>query len=194
MFAATPLVRRLSTALPASAIALALLGTATPAIAQLNSNIANVTLNAVLAEQLTVSVTGGSTVNFALSPGGDADGDVPVSITTSWTLGLLRTSVSLYGYFDTPTAALTDGSENILAASVLGRMTSGIPITYLPFVETNLIGPAAGSLLLFTEVVALLNLNDSRSDNLDLRIALAAQPQLPAGSYTGTLHLRAQAL
>lgn len=180
--------------LTAAAIVLALFGTAPSAMAQLNSNISNVTLNAVLAEGLTVSVTGGSTVNFALTPGGSADGDVPVSVTTSWTLGILRTSVSLYGYFDTPTAALTDGTSNILAASVQGRMTSGLPVTYLPFVQTNLVGPAASSLLMFTQVVALINLNSSRSDNLDLRIALAAQPQLPAGTYTGTLHLRAQAL
>src|SRR5207249_3943941 len=70
--------------------------------AQLNSNIANVTLNATLAEQLTVAVTSGTTVNFSLAASSAANGDVPAAITTSWTLGVLRTSVTLYGYFDTP--------------------------------------------------------------------------------------------
>lgn len=165
------------------------------ASAQLNSNIANVNLNGTLSEGLTVTVTGGSTVNFALAAAGISTGDVPAAITTSWNLGALRTSVSLYGYFDTPSAALTDGSgNNIASLNVLGRMTTGVPVTYLPFAQTNLLGPAAGSLLLFTQVVALANLNSSRSDNLDLEIVLTSLPQLPAGNYTGVLRLRAQAL
>jgi len=176
-------------------LTIALLGAPGIARAQLNSNIANVSLNAVLAEQLTVSVTSGSTVNFSLSPTGISTGDVPASISTTWTLGALRTSVSLYGYFDTPASALSDGSgHNISSAQVLGRMTTGVPVTYAPFTQTNTLGPATGSLHLFTQVVALSNLNSNRNDNLDLEISLASTPQLPAATYTGTLRLRAQAL
>jgi hypothetical protein len=165
------------------------------ALAQVNSNIANVNLNATLGESLTLTVNSGSTVNFALAAGGVADGDVPVSITTDWTLGALRTSVLLYGYFDSPLSALDDGAGNdILSANVMGRMSTGIPVVYLPFIETTLVGPPGGSLLLFTEIVALLNLTGTRTDNLDLRINLASLPVIPAGNYTGILRLRAQAL
>jgi hypothetical protein len=38
------------------------------------------------------------------------------------------------------------------------------------------------------------NQTASRTDNLVLEIDLSSQPQLPAGAYTGTLNLQAQAL
>lgn len=159
------------------------------------SGTASVNLNAILAQSLTISITSGSTVNFTLVNGAIASGSNPVVVSTSWNLSsLLVGAVSLYGYFSTPSQALGDGTgNNIASAQVEGRMTSGVPVTYAPFTQTNPVGPAGGGLTLFTEVVTVLNGIKTRSDNLDLQINLTAQT-LPAATYTGVLTLQARAI
>src|SRR5262249_46158505 len=129
------------------------------AIAQVLSGTANVNLNAAMAQSLSINITSGSTVNFTLVNGGVATGSNPVVVSTSWNLSpLLVGAVSLYGYFSTPAQALTDGAgNNITSTMVQGRMTTGIPATYVPFTLTSPVGPAGGSLVLFTEVVTALN-------------------------------------
>jgi hypothetical protein len=165
-----------------------------PAQAQL-SNIASASLSGTMAEAITVSVTGGSTVNFTMVPGATADGSVAVSIQTQWVLGLLPTLVSLYAYFDVPSQALTDGSGNdIPSSAVRGQMLTGAPLLYTAFTQTSSVGPAGGSLKLFDEVILILNKSKTRNDNLNLRIDLTSLPSLPAGTYTGTLRIRAEAL
>ena len=159
------------------------------------SNIASATLSGTMAEALTVTVTGGSTVNFAMVAGAAADGDVAVSIQTQWVLGLLPTLVSLYAYFDVPAQALTDGSGNdIPSSAVRGQVLTGAPLLYTAFTQTNTVGPAGGSLKLFDEVILLLNKSKTRNDDLNLRIDLSSLTSLPAGTYTGTLRIRAEAL
>jgi len=165
------------------------------ASAQLLSKIANVNLSAALAATLTVSVTSGSTVNFTLVNGSPADGDVPAVISTSWNVNPgLTGDVSLYGYFDTPAQALTDGGGNDIPTSlVMGRMTTGTPATYTAFTQTNPVGPAGGGLALFSEAITGLNKTKTRSDNLDLRIDLTGQA-LPPSTYTGIVRIQARAL
>jgi hypothetical protein len=170
------------------------LGAAT-AQAQTLSNIGNINLNATAAQTLTVAVTSGATVNFALAQGAAAAGDVSSAITTSWNLNPgLTGAVTLFGYFDTPSAALTDGVYDIATTYVEGRMTTGAVATYTAFTQTNAVGPANGSLLLFTENVTGANKIKSRSDNLDLQINLAASPTVPASTYAGVLRIQARAL
>jgi hypothetical protein len=163
------------------------------AAAQLNSVIANVALSATKGESLTVTVTAGSTVSFDLSTT-VANGSVPVTIQTTWVISPARLSVSLYGYFDTATAALTDGlGNNIPSANVKGRMTTGAPTTFTTVTQSPVLGTAGASVILFTEVILGTNKNKTRSDNLDLQIDQTGLT-LPAGTYTGTLRLQAQAL
>lgn len=163
--------------------------------AQTLSNISNITLNASAAQTLTVSVTSGSTVNFVLAQGAAAAGDVSPAVSTSWNLNPgLTGAVTLFGYFNTPSAALTDGTYDIASTYVEGRMTTGAVATYTAFTQTNAVGPASGSLLLFTEAVTGANKIKTRSDNLDLRINLASSPTVPASTYTGTLRIQARAL
>lgn len=162
----------------------------------LNSNTATVALNATLSESLTVSATP-STVSFALVSGSTATGSAPVAMTTKWILSNARTSVTLVGYFASATAALTDGATtptNIPTSEVLGQVTTGAPTTYTAFTQTAPLGPAGAGLTLFTQAISGTNRAATRNDNLNLQINLTSQPQLPAGSYTGTLNLQAQAL
>lgn len=161
----------------------------------LDSNTANVSMNATLAPSLTVALTSGSSVNFTVVNGSTSNGDVPAVLQTSWNVNPSSTTqVKLYGYFDTPTAALSDGAGNDIPSSkVEGRMTSGSVASFTSFGQTNALGPAGGSLLLFSENVTGANKIKTRTDNLELRINLTGTT-LPAGTYTGTLRIQAQAL
>lgn len=169
--------------------------TATRANAQINSNTASVTLNATLGESLTVSASPAST-NFALVSGGVATATSPVAITTAWVLSAGRANVVLVAYFATASAALSGGSPtvNIPSSEVLGQVTTGTPTAYTAFNQSAVLGTAGSGLTLFTQSLSSTNRASTRTDNLNLEINLAAQPQLPAGVYTGTLTIQAQAL
>jgi hypothetical protein len=164
--------------------------------ASLNSNAPTVTLNATLGESLTVSTTVAS-VNFALINGQTVTGSQAVPITTNWVLLPSRTSVKLYGYFASSTAALSDGyttPDNIPSSDVLGQVPTGVPTTFTAFTQTGIGASAtAASLLLVNQPISSSTPNfvGSRTDNLNLEITTPAG--LPAGSYTGTLTLQAQA-
>jgi hypothetical protein len=184
--------------LPAKLISvLALLTLAVPAaVSQLISNTASVALKATLGESLTVAATP-SAVTIPLVSGGTAPGTSPVAITTTWVLSATRTAVTLVGYFSSATAALTDGAgtpNNIPASEVLGQMTTGTPTSFTAFTQTAPLGAAGAGLTLFTQGLTGTNRSANRTDNLNLEINLASQPQLPAGTYTGTLNIQAQAL
>jgi hypothetical protein len=162
----------------------------------LNSNTATVSLTATLGESLTVAATP-TAVTFPLVSGGTATGNVPVAITTTWILSGSRANVVLAGYFTSATAALSNAGPpvvNIPTSSVLGQVTTGTPTTFTAFTQTALLGPAGAGLTLFTQALSATNRASTRTDNLNLQINLTGQPQLPAGVYTGTLNLQAQAL
>lgn len=170
-----------------------------PAFCQLNSNTATVSLSATLGESLSISATPTST-SFNLIPGGTAQGTAPVAITTTWVLSAARSSVTLTSWFANAGQALTSGGSApvyIPTSEVLGQVTTGSPTTFTAFTQspgTGGLGVAGASLVLFTQAVSNTNRNANRTDNLNLEINLTSQPQLPAGTYTGTLNLQAQAL
>ena len=176
---------------------LALLTLAIPAaFCQLNSNTTSVALKATLGESLAVAATP-SSVAIPLVAGGTATGSSPVAITTTWVLSASRTAVTLVGYFASAAVALTDGAttpDNIPSSEVLGQVTTGTPTAFTAFTQTAPLGAAGAGLILFSQALSGINRTANRTDNLNLEINLAAQPQLPAGTYTGTLNLQAQAL
>jgi hypothetical protein len=105
-------------------------------------------------------------------------------------------TIKLYGYFSTASAALSGGSPvvNIPTSEVLGQVPTGTPTTFTAFTQSAPIGGAGASLLLFTQSFLLLAGAGSRTDALSLEINLVSQPQLPAGTYSGTLFIQAQSL
>jgi hypothetical protein len=150
---------------------------------------------------LSVSATPGL-VSFTLVKGGTALASAPIVITTTMSGVSVLGSVSLYGYFSTASAALTDGlttPNNIPSSAVLGQDTTGSPTSYTAFTQSTAVGTAGASLQIYS-VFSILSLGctpitaSCRTDSLNLEINLSALPQLPAGSYTGTLILQAQAL
>lgn len=161
-----------------------------------NSNTATVSLSATLSESLTVAATP-STVTFPLVAGGTATGNAPVAVTTTWVLSGSRTTVTLIGYFASAAAALANAGPPVVdipTSEVLGQMTTGTPTTFTAFTQTAPLGPAGAGLTLFTQAISATNRSSTRTDNLNLQINLTSQPQLPAGTYTGTLNIQAQAL
>jgi hypothetical protein len=182
----------------------ALLATIPPsAKAQVNSNAGTVLLNATLAESLTVNVTGGGTVNFALAPNTAANaGSTTSTIQTAWVLKPGRTQVTVWAWVANGAAALTDGAgDNIPASAVsaaaagsgsaggaLNTVASGgagVPAFITPAAATGVqIGLVA---------ITGANKASSTTTTLTWNINTTGVPQLPAAAYTGTVNIQAQA-
>jgi hypothetical protein len=166
------------------------------AFGQVTSTATSVTLTATLGETLSITATPGS-VSFTLVQGGIATGSSAVAVHTTWLLLPTRANLYLDGYFAAAASALTDGNATpdlIPTSAVLGQVPTGSPTAFTAFTQNTALGPNGAGLLLFTQAMTALNRAGARTDNLSLEINLAALPQLPAGSYTGTLTLQAQAL
>jgi hypothetical protein len=163
--------------------------TSASAFAQVSSGSGNdVTLTATLQETLTVSLDQ-TAVTFALTSGSATNaGNVPVVATTSWILGVGRTDVKLYAYFDSPSAALALGAVDIASSQVsasVGGVSVGAFSNTVPF--------SASGVTIFDQVVDNTNRTSSNTSSVTLNIDLTTTPQLPAGAYAGTLHFQAQA-
>jgi hypothetical protein len=179
---------------------LGLLGLALPGAAWAQtgviSTVAGVTLNASQNQKITVTVTWGGVQNIpALTDGAINAFPTPVRITTTWSLDILTIgNHALVGYFTNPTQALTNGTNGIPASLVEGRMVTGLPTTFTPFTQAGHpgAGTAGGSLDLWRVFTFIIfNLTGTRTDDLELRLNLTGQPALAAGTYAGTLFLRA---
>ncbi|MGA7795241.1 MAG: hypothetical protein WCA19_19550 [Candidatus Acidiferrales bacterium] len=157
--------------------------------AQLNSNIANVNLNATLNSSITITAAPGL-VNFPLLPSGVTTGSSPITITTKWVLPVLFGTVNEYAYFSSPASALTDGAgDNIPSSNVSGSYNGG---AFTAFTGNSPFA-AGSSMNLFSQFVFVLfgNTTSTRTDSLNLRISTTGL-NLPAGTYTGVLHIQAQ--
>ena len=172
------------------------------AFAQLNSNAPTITLNATLPESLTVNVTSGATVNFTLAANTAANlGSTTSTVQTAWVLQPGRTQVAIWAYVANGAAALTAGGGNNIAASQVTAMASGsgsvggklntsvsggagVPA----FITTGGTGVQIGSV-----AITGANKASNTTTTLTWSIDTTATPQLPAGTYTGTVNIQAQA-
>jgi hypothetical protein len=135
-----------------------------------------------------------SAVNFTLVPGGVANGQSTVAITTTWSGLALISSATLSAYFMIPAQALSGGTPvaYIPSSCIFGKVPTGIPTTFTAFTGTAPLGSPGGGLQLFSQS-SILSLGWSRIDTLSFQINLTSLPQLPAATYTGVLILQAQA-
>ena len=110
---------------------------------------------------------------------------------TTWALGKARVSMKVYAGF-TSAVALTDGvGDNIPTANITGAVNGGAAA---PF--TGASGPIASNnaITVFSQVVgAVGTFNSTHSDSVALQINTTGLA-LPAGTYTGTLTIQAQAI
>ena len=155
-----------------------------------------VALSAAKVASVSVSLPGGSSATL---PGALVTGPndfTPIPVSTAWEVDPRRTAaVALVAYFGQPARALAGPAGAIPSAAVFGRMPTGGPKSFTPFTGnpvaagSALAGATGGTLVLFTQTISDANAVDSRSDNLQVRIDLTGAPELPAGSYAGTLNL-----
>ena len=157
-----------------------------------NSGPQPITVTATLPESLTVSLSG-SAVTFNLVPGRASNpGNTTVTATTSWVMKPSRTTVGLYAYFTSASAALTDGSGNNIPTSAFSVSDNGGAAAALT--NTVIFGAANAGLQLAGVPITSVNENSSRTDALSFNINLTGGtlPQLPAATYTGTIYIQAQ--
>ncbi len=177
----------------AAMVGVALTLSASVSSAQLNSGAQAIALNANLAESLSLTLSA-NTVNFALSAGSASNpGSGGVTATTTWTLAPGRTSVGVYAYFTSATAALTDGAGDNIPSSAFYIADNAGASTSLT--NTVAYGAANAGLKLATVAITGANRSSSRTDAMTFNINLSGGtlPQLPANTYTGTLNIQAQA-
>ena len=153
-----------------------------------------VNLAAAKVGNLSVSVTSGATQSIGnLANNAVNDFPSPATVITQWDLNPGQSgAVVLVAYFSAPSQALSGPGGQIPASRVLGQVPTGLPTTYTAITNNGVggVGTAGGSLRLFSQNITGQNKKSSRTDNLFLRLDLVGMA-LPAGSYTGTLNIRA---
>jgi len=162
--------------------------------AGLTSNpVQTVTINATKPAALTVTINSGAAQTLATLTDNVANNfATPVNITTAWSVNPgLTASVSLVGYFSTPAQALANGTDFIPTTYMKGRIGAVGAFNAFTQNAVGTVGTAGGSLALFTTNITGANKNASRTDDLFLQIDLTGAPLATAGTYTGTLNLRA---
>jgi len=157
----------------------------------LNSGVQTISLNANLSESMSVNLSVNS-VTFALTAHSATNaGSTGVTATETWIAHPGR-NLSVYAYFSSSTAALTDGfGNNIPSADFSISDNAG---AYAPLSNTVAFGAASAGLQLYTVKITGTNRNGTHTDNMLFNINLSTIPQLPAGTYTGVLNIQAQAI
>lgn len=161
-----------------------------PAGAQFNSGAQPIALTATLAESLTVSLSA-SAVNFTLTSGSATNaGSTNITATTSWVLKPSETAVGIYAYFASSAAALTDGSGDNIPSADFQISDNGGALQALT--NTVPFGGANAGLQLANITITKANDVGSHTDVMAYNINLSSLV-IPAGTYTGTLDIQAQA-
>jgi hypothetical protein len=157
-----------------------------------NSGASTITLQAVLSDSLTVTLSGNA-VNFNLTPGSaNNPGSVGITATTRWALQRFIANVRVYAFFASSTAALTNGAGTNIPSADFQISDNAGPFRALT--NTVPFGGANAGLMLSNSGVFIFNRVGSHTDSMNFNINLSTVPNLPAGTYTGTLTIQAQAL
>lgn len=177
------------------AVALALLATPLEAQVGLASSGHTVVVTATKHGSVSVVLPSGGSATLSGSLGTGPNDFAPLPIETAWDLDPSRSSaVSLVAYFQAPEAALTGGGATIPSSAVWARVS---PTSFMPFTGgavqagTTAVGATGATLVLFTQPVTGSAAAGKRTDQLQVRIDLTGRPELPVGTYQGTLNLLA---
>ncbi len=164
-----------------------------PARAQvLNSAASTITLNAVLSQSVSVTLSANA-VNFTLTSGSaNNPGSTSITATTTWTLKPSVGSLKVYAFFSNSASALTDGAGNNIASADFQISNNGGAFNALT--NTVPFGGANAGLQLSSTPILGNNRTGTRNDVMNFNINLVPLPNLPAGAYTGTLTIQAQAI
>lgn len=175
-----------------SALLLAVALFASSASAQVhNSGASPIALNAVLSDSITLTLSGNA-VNFALTGGSASNpGSTGITATTNWVLKPSVNSLKLYAFFSSSTSALSDGAGHSIPSADFQISANGG--TFAPLTNSVAFGGANAGLQISSVPIRGYNKTGTNSDLMTFNINLAPLPDLPAGVYTGTLTIQAQA-
>lgn len=156
-----------------------------------NSGASPIALNAVLSDSITLTLSGHA-VNFTLVGGSASNpGSTGITATTNWVLRPSVNSLKLYAFFSSSTTALSDGAgHNIPSANFQISDNGG---AFAALTNTVAFGGANAGLQVSSVPIRGYNKTGTNSDLMTFNINLAPLPNLPAGVYTGTLTIQAQA-
>jgi hypothetical protein len=176
----------------------ALFARVTSAQASVQSTVSSIpTANPALAGTIAISIGSGSIQSLGSVIDNAANNfPAPVSITLTWDLHPSTGAIQVIGYFANPTAAMTAGPVAIPSSWLKGRVPTadvpGAPTAYTAFTQNGIggVGTAGGSLLLMSQPVLGYSKTGSRTVDLQLQLDLTGRV-LAAGSYSGTLNIRA---
>jgi hypothetical protein len=143
------------------------------------------------AQTLTVTLSSAA-VNFNLTAG-SANNPGSTSITATTVCGgCFFQRVNVYAYFNNAASALTQSGFNIPSSAFEISNNGG---AFQPLTNTEPFGGAGAGTQLSTFFVFFGAFGSTHSDTMDFNIDLSAGalPNLPPGTYTGTLTIRAQA-
>ena len=158
----------------------------------LNSAASTITLNAVLSQSVSVTLSANA-VNFTLTAGNASNpGSTSITATTTWTLKPSVGSLKLYAFFANSASALNDGAGDNIPSADFQISNNGGAFTALT--NTVPFGGANAGLQLSSTPILGNSKTGTRNDVMNLNINLAPLPNLPAGAYTGTLTIQAQAI
>jgi hypothetical protein len=156
----------------------------------LSSGAQTISLNATLSESISINLSANS-VNFNLTSGSASNpGNQGVTATTTW-ISKPGRNVTTYIYFTSATTALTDGAGNNIPSSSFEVADNGGAFKALT--NTVVFGGTGAGLQLTSTKVTGLNKTGSHVDSMLFNINLSSLPALPAGTYAGTVTLRAEA-
>jgi hypothetical protein len=157
-----------------------------------NSGASTITLQAVLSQSITLTLSGNA-VNFSLAAGSASNpGNTSITATTTWTLRPSVGSLKVYAFFANAAAALTDGAGDNIPSADFQISNNGGAFTALT--NTVPFGGANAGLQLSSTPILGSNRTGTRNEVMDFNINLSPLPNLPAGGYTGTLIIQAQAI
>ena len=171
---------------------------AAPLVAQIGlaSGSQSVQLLATRPSSVGIALPGGTAATLAGELVTGPNNFAPLPVVTSWNLDPTRSgSVTVLAFFETPARALAAELGAIPSSRVLGRMPTGGPKSFAPFTGgplstgAGIMGAMGGTLILFAQPISSRNALGSRTDELQVRIDLSGVPDLPPGTYTGTLNL-----
>lgn len=158
----------------------------------LNSGASPIALQAVVSQSLTLTLSGNA-VNFNLVAGSaNNPGSTSITATTTWTLRPNVGSVNVYAFFGNSNSALTDGAGNNIPSADFQISNNGGAFNALT--NTVPFGGANAGLLLSSTRILGNNKSGTHNDVMNFNINLSPLPNLPAGTYTGTLTIQAQAI
>jgi hypothetical protein len=157
----------------------------------INSGVQTVSLNATLNDSISLTLSSNA-VSFVLTAGSATNsGNTGVTATTTW-ISRPGRDVSVLAYFSSATSALSNGAGSNIPSAAFSISNNGG--AYLPLTTTVAFGGANAGRQIFTVKVTGQNKTGTHADNMLFNIDLSALPQLPAGTYTGTLNIQAQVI